>query len=199
MNSPIALGIGELGNSRNFICSTTTRWNFCNANRATGAIGSSWRTCRIPSPRRFWWNWPPAPRAPKMIVATLQLEVAQRLMAQADDDDYGMLTLLVQLDFEPRDMVQDSGGLFFPVAGRGFRVRGFGTPRAAAAAGKSAREFCENREARVLATAQDDAETVETGLGGGQTGGRVCRIKNLAAGTRGEIELGTICGVDKIA
>jgi 16S rRNA A1518/A1519 N6-dimethyltransferase RsmA/KsgA/DIM1 with predicted DNA glycosylase/AP lyase activity len=37
-----------------------------------------------------------------MIVATLQLEVAQRLMAQADDDDYGILTLLVQLDFAPR-------------------------------------------------------------------------------------------------
>jgi 16S rRNA (adenine1518-N6/adenine1519-N6)-dimethyltransferase len=48
------------------------------------------------------------------MVATLQLEVAQRLMAQADDDDYGILTLLVQLDYEPRDMVQDSGGLFFP-------------------------------------------------------------------------------------
>src|SRR5271154_667219 len=34
------------------------------------------------------------PRAPKMIVATLQMEVAKRLMAQADDDDYGVLTLL---------------------------------------------------------------------------------------------------------
>jgi 16S rRNA (adenine1518-N6/adenine1519-N6)-dimethyltransferase len=41
-------------------------------------------------------------RAPKMIVATLQFEVARRLMAQADDDDYGILTLLVQIDFEPR-------------------------------------------------------------------------------------------------
>jgi hypothetical protein len=47
---------------------------------------------------------------------------------------------------------------------------------------------------RVLATAQDDAEIVETGLGGGQTGGRICRNKNLAAGTRGEIELGIILG-----
>ena len=127
-----------------------------------------------------------------MIVATLQLEVAQRLMAQADDDDYGMLTLLVQLDFEPQSMFQNSAGLFFPVAGRGFRVRGFGAPRAAAAAGKSARKFCENREARLLAAAEDDAEIVETGLAEGKTGSRVCRIKNLAAGTRGEIELGTI-------
>ena len=37
-------------------------------------------------------------RAPRKIVATLQLEVAQRLMAATDDDDYGVLTLLVRLD-----------------------------------------------------------------------------------------------------
>jgi hypothetical protein len=61
---------------------------------------------------------------------------------------------------------------------------------------KAPRRVREDREARVLATAQDDVETVETGLGGGQTGGRLCRIKNLAAGTRGEIELGAIRGVD---
>ncbi|HZI32285.1 MAG TPA: 16S rRNA (adenine(1518)-N(6)/adenine(1519)-N(6))-dimethyltransferase RsmA, partial [Candidatus Binatia bacterium] len=53
-------------------------------------------------------------RAPKMIVATLQLEVAQRLMAQTDDDDYGVLTLLVQLDFEPRGWFQIPPGCFFP-------------------------------------------------------------------------------------
>jgi len=54
------------------------------------------------------------PRAPKMIVATLQLEVAKRLMAQADDDDYGVLTLLVQLDFEPRDWFKIPPECFFP-------------------------------------------------------------------------------------
>lgn len=53
-------------------------------------------------------------RAPKMIVATLQLEVAQRLMAQTDDDDYGVLTLLVQLDFEPRGWFKIPPGSFFP-------------------------------------------------------------------------------------
>jgi 16S rRNA (adenine1518-N6/adenine1519-N6)-dimethyltransferase len=53
-------------------------------------------------------------RAPKMIVATLQLEVAQRLMAQTDDDDYGVLTLLVQLDFEPRGLFKIPPGCFFP-------------------------------------------------------------------------------------
>ncbi len=54
------------------------------------------------------------PRAPKMIVATLQLEVAQRLMAQADDDDYGVLTLLVQIDFEPHGSFKIPSGCFFP-------------------------------------------------------------------------------------
>jgi 16S rRNA (adenine1518-N6/adenine1519-N6)-dimethyltransferase len=53
-------------------------------------------------------------RAPKMLVATLQLEVAHRLMARADDDDYGVLTLLVQLDFEPREWFKIPAPCFFP-------------------------------------------------------------------------------------
>ena len=53
-------------------------------------------------------------RAPKMIVVTLQLEVARRLMAQTDDDDYGVLTLLVQLDFAPRGWFKIPSGCFFP-------------------------------------------------------------------------------------
>jgi 16S rRNA (adenine1518-N6/adenine1519-N6)-dimethyltransferase len=44
----------------------------------------------------------------------LQLEVAHRLMAQAGDKDYGLLTLLVQLDFEPRDWFKVPAGCFFP-------------------------------------------------------------------------------------
>ena len=53
-------------------------------------------------------------RAPKLIVATLQLEVARRLMAQTDDDDYGILTLLVQLDFAPQGWFKIPPGCFFP-------------------------------------------------------------------------------------
>ena len=53
-------------------------------------------------------------RAPKKMVATLQREVAQRLMARAGDKDYGLLTLLVQLDFEPRDWFKIPKGCFFP-------------------------------------------------------------------------------------
>src|ERR1017187_3428495 len=54
------------------------------------------------------------PRAPKLMVATLQLEVAKRLMAQADNDNYGVLTLLVQIDFEPRDWFKIPPECFFP-------------------------------------------------------------------------------------
>jgi len=53
-------------------------------------------------------------RAPKKIVVTLQCEVAKRLMAQADDDDYGILTLLVQLDFAPRTFFKIPPECFFP-------------------------------------------------------------------------------------
>jgi len=53
-------------------------------------------------------------RAPKLLAVTLQLEVAQRLMAPTDDDHYGILTLLVQLDFEPRGWFKIPPGCFFP-------------------------------------------------------------------------------------
>ncbi len=53
-------------------------------------------------------------RAPKLIAATLQLEVVQRLVAPTDDDHYGILTLLVQLDFEPRGWFKIPPGCFFP-------------------------------------------------------------------------------------
>jgi 16S rRNA (adenine1518-N6/adenine1519-N6)-dimethyltransferase len=56
-------------------------------------------------------------RSPKQIVATLQLEVAKRLMSRADDKDYGVLTLLVQLDFEPRGWFKIPSGCFFPEPG----------------------------------------------------------------------------------
>jgi 16S rRNA (adenine1518-N6/adenine1519-N6)-dimethyltransferase len=55
-----------------------------------------------------------APQRPKQMTVTLQLEVAQRLMAQADDDDYGVLTLLVQLDYEPRGWFKIPAHCFFP-------------------------------------------------------------------------------------
>ena len=53
-------------------------------------------------------------RAPKKMVTTLQLEVARRLMAKSGDDDYGILTLLVQLDFAPREFFKIPPGCFYP-------------------------------------------------------------------------------------
>jgi 16S rRNA (adenine1518-N6/adenine1519-N6)-dimethyltransferase len=55
-----------------------------------------------------------SPNGPRRMVATLQHEVAQRLMAQAGDDDYGVLTLLVQLDYEPRGSFKIPADCFFP-------------------------------------------------------------------------------------
>jgi 16S rRNA (adenine1518-N6/adenine1519-N6)-dimethyltransferase len=56
-------------------------------------------------------------RSPKRMVATLQLEVAKRLMAQADDEDYGILTLLVQIDFEPHGWFKIPSTCFYPEPG----------------------------------------------------------------------------------
>ena len=53
-------------------------------------------------------------KRPERMVVTLQLEVARRLMAAANDEDYGVLTLLVQLDYEPRDWFKIPAGCFFP-------------------------------------------------------------------------------------
>jgi 16S rRNA (adenine1518-N6/adenine1519-N6)-dimethyltransferase len=51
---------------------------------------------------------------PQRMVGTVQLEAARRLMAQAGDRDYGLLTLLVQLNYEPRGWFKIPAGCFFP-------------------------------------------------------------------------------------
>jgi len=55
-----------------------------------------------------------SPKRPERMVATLQLEVAHRLMAKAGDDDYGVLTLLLQLDYELREWFKIPASCFFP-------------------------------------------------------------------------------------
>jgi 16S rRNA (adenine1518-N6/adenine1519-N6)-dimethyltransferase len=55
-----------------------------------------------------------AKRCPQRIVATLQLEVGQRLVARADDDDYGVLSLLMQLRYEPQGHFKIPADCFFP-------------------------------------------------------------------------------------
>ncbi len=51
---------------------------------------------------------------PERMVATLQIEVAQRIAAQTDDDDYGVLTLLLQIQYESRGWFKIPAGCFFP-------------------------------------------------------------------------------------
>ena len=54
---------------------------------------------------------------PISITTTLQLEVAHRLMAKATDDDYGILTLLIQANYEPGEWFKIPPGSFFPSPG----------------------------------------------------------------------------------
>jgi len=51
---------------------------------------------------------------PERMTATLQIEVARRLMAKGGADDYGLLSLLVQLRFDPKGMFKIPSGCFFP-------------------------------------------------------------------------------------
>jgi len=48
------------------------------------------------------------------MVVTLQIEVAKRLMAKAGAPDYGLLTLLVQLDYKPQGWFKIPASCFFP-------------------------------------------------------------------------------------
>jgi len=51
---------------------------------------------------------------PERLVATLQSEVADRLMANPGDGDYGLLTVLVQLDYSPAGKFKIPASCFFP-------------------------------------------------------------------------------------
>ncbi len=54
------------------------------------------------------------PGIPEKIVTTLQIEVAQRIVANADDDDYGILSLLMQLRYDPQGWFKIPSVCFFP-------------------------------------------------------------------------------------
>lgn len=55
-----------------------------------------------------------AERAPELMVATLQLEVVQRIMAPAAAEHYGQLSLFLQLRYEARDWFKIPSSCFFP-------------------------------------------------------------------------------------
>jgi 16S rRNA (adenine1518-N6/adenine1519-N6)-dimethyltransferase len=55
-----------------------------------------------------------ATRPPRLMVVTLQLEVARRLMAGPGDEAYGVLTLLIQLRYQPQEWFKIPAGCFFP-------------------------------------------------------------------------------------
>lgn len=55
-----------------------------------------------------------AAAGPGIMVATLQREVARRIAARAGDADYGVLSLLIQLHYEPRSQFRIPPTCFFP-------------------------------------------------------------------------------------
>ena len=55
-----------------------------------------------------------AVRGPQRMAFTLQMEVAKRLLAGSGDADYGVLTLLVQVEYEPQEWFKIPASCFFP-------------------------------------------------------------------------------------
>jgi len=55
-----------------------------------------------------------ADRCPERMIATLQLEVARRLIAKPGEEDYGLLTLLIRLRYEPAGWFKIRASCFFP-------------------------------------------------------------------------------------
>jgi len=51
---------------------------------------------------------------PRRLVATLQLEVGKRLLAEPGTPDYGVLTVLVQLNYAPETWFKIPASCFFP-------------------------------------------------------------------------------------
>jgi 16S rRNA (adenine1518-N6/adenine1519-N6)-dimethyltransferase len=67
---------------------------------------------RVASPILVELAW--AHPGPDRMVATLQMEVAKRLMATPGSPDHGVLTLLIQLDYEALDWFKIPAACFFP-------------------------------------------------------------------------------------
>jgi 16S rRNA (adenine1518-N6/adenine1519-N6)-dimethyltransferase len=51
---------------------------------------------------------------PQSMTATLQIEVAKKIEARPDDDDYGLLTLLLQVRYKPASFFKIPAESFFP-------------------------------------------------------------------------------------
>lgn len=51
---------------------------------------------------------------PERLVATLQFEVVQRIFARADEEHFGLLSLYLQLRYEPVEWFKIPAGCFFP-------------------------------------------------------------------------------------
>ena len=51
---------------------------------------------------------------PERLVATLQFEVVQRIVSRADEENYGLLSLYLQLRYEPVEWFKIPSACFFP-------------------------------------------------------------------------------------
>ena len=55
-----------------------------------------------------------APQPPERLVATLQFEVVQRIFSKADEEHFGLLSLFLQLRYDPVEWFKIPASCFFP-------------------------------------------------------------------------------------
>ena len=118
---------------------------------------------------------------PERMVATLQIEVAQRLAAEAGSKHYGILSLTVQLALPLRGLVQNPPVLLFPGAGRGQRLRHPPAPAGSPAGTGTAPRFRHAGQTGFLAKAENDVQTPQTELARGPADGGLPRTGSLPA------------------
>lgn len=96
---------------------------------------------------------------PDRMVATLQAEVVRRIAAAPDTDDYGILTLLLGLQFEVKRVVWHSTRLFLSSTRSGLRLCDIDSPARTLIGACGIRKLCSTGQTRFFTKTQNDAQT----------------------------------------
>ena len=119
-------------------------------------------------------------RGPQRMVATLQIEVAKRLMAKPGTPDYGVLTLLVQLDYEPRGWFKIPASCFFPEPDVDSACVCLVRREQPLLAAEQRDAFVRDRQTQLFAAAQDDAQAAQGRTGPSRSLAREFERLNLS-------------------
>ena len=138
------------------------------------------------------------PTGPDWMVATLQLEVIERLAARAGDGNYGLLSVLVGLNYAVTGWFKVPARCFFPVPDVDSACVTLVRREPRLLRPDSTENFVRHREAGLLATPQDAVEIVTAGLAGGNLGPGIPRAGIRERGEGREVDGGAVGGIDGV-